>query len=272
MKRKIIWMTGCLAVLALLTAGCSQKGSEGAGSSSLPVQSTAGQSSTANDPDALASEAAGWMIEGDYQKALDCYTRALALDGTRADLYAFRADAYVALGDLESARNDFLMASDLYTQQGEMELAQLTARQAEDPAAEVEYEPDDSQAQEQPEQERLPDLYYANSGVLKTHYVYDDAGVLREQIDYHENGKEDTHTYFEYDEAGNMVRESIYIRQDTLLLVYEYEYDSAGQLTARETFEGGTTLKSRWEYGPDGNLAKEIEYNSDGSVRCELEH
>ena len=26
------------------------------------------------------------------------------------------------------------------------------------------------------------------------------------------------------------------------------------------------------EYGPDGNLAKEIEYNSDGSVRYELEH
>ena len=28
MRRKIIWMVGCLAALALLTAGCSQKGDE----------------------------------------------------------------------------------------------------------------------------------------------------------------------------------------------------------------------------------------------------
>ena len=62
MRRKIIWMVGCLAALALLTAGCSQKGDEGKIGALPPVQSNAGQSSTANDPDALAERCADFRV------------------------------------------------------------------------------------------------------------------------------------------------------------------------------------------------------------------
>ena len=62
MRRKIIWMVGCLAALALLTAGCSQKGGEGGSGALPPVQSNAGQSSTANDPDALAERCADFRV------------------------------------------------------------------------------------------------------------------------------------------------------------------------------------------------------------------
>lgn len=288
MKKKTMRLAVGLVCLALLAAGCSQGGSQGAGSSAQPAQSAqAGAASSAvssaaedftptgTDPDSLSNEAANWMIEGDYHKALACYTRALELDDSRADLYAFRADAYIALEDLESARNDFYKSAELYTQQGEADLAQYVTQRAEDPLAEVGYDLEEPEEPEQPQEtgnERKPDLYYANNGVLKIHYVYDDAGVLREQIDYTQSGKEDTHTYFEYDDAGNLSRESVYVRGDTLLSVYEYEYDGQGQLTARNHFDGEGVPQDRWEYGPDGNLKEEIEYNPDGSVHHVLEH
>ena len=281
MKKKTMRLAVGLVCLALLAAGCAQ----GAGSSAQPAQSAqagAGSSAvssaaedftpTGTDPDSLADEAAGWMIEGDYHKALACYTRALELDESRADLYAFRADAYIALEDLEGARNDFYKSAELYTQQGEADLAQYVTQRAEDPLAEVGYDLEDPEEPQEPGDERKPDLYYANNGVLKTHYVYDEAGVLREQIDYTQSGKEDTRTCFEYDEAGNLARESVYVRGDTLLSVYEYEYDGQGRLTARNHFDGDGLLEDRWEYGPDGNLKEEIEYNPDGSVHHVLEH
>ncbi len=164
--------------------------------------------------------------------------------------------------------------AELYTQQGETKLAQSMTRRAEDPLAEVGYdleEPEEPDEPQEPGDQRLPDLYYANNGALKTHYVYDEAGVLQEQIDYTQSGKEDTHTYFEYDGAGNLVRESVYLWGETLSSVYEYEYDDQGWQTARNHFDGDGVPKDRWEFGPDGKVEKEIQYNSDGSVRYVLE-
>ena len=288
MKKKTMRLAVGLVCLALLAAGCSQGGSQGAESSAQSAQTAqAGAVSSAvssaaedftptgTDPDSLADEAAGWMIEGDYHKALACYTRALELDESRADLYAFRADAYIALEDLESARNDFYKSAELYSQDGLVELAEHLTQRAEGLLGDGEYPPEKPQEPEEPEEpqdERKPDLYYANNGVLKTHYVYDEAGVLREQIDYTQSGKEDTHTCFEYDKEGNLSRESIYVRGDTLLIVYEYEYDGQGRLTARNYFDGEGVPQDRWEYGPDGKVKEEIIYNPDGSVHYVLEH
>lgn len=288
MKKKTMRLAVGLVCLALLAAGCSQGGSQGAGNSAQPAQSAqAGAASSAvssaaqdftptgADPDSLSNEAANWMIEGDYHKALACYTRALELDDSRADLYAFRADAYIALEDLESARNDFYKSAELYTQQGEADLAQYVTQRAEDPLAEVGYDLEEPEEPEQPQEtgdERKPDLYYANNGVLKIHYVYDDAGVLREEIEYYQSGEEYLHTYFEYDEKGNLSRKSIYLWNGTLLSVYEYEYDGQGRLTARNHFDGEGVPQDRWEYGPDGKVKEEIEYNPDGSVYYVLEH
>ena len=57
-KRVVLGLLG----LALLTAGCSQKGDEGKIGALPPVQSNAGQSSTANDPDTLAERCADFRV------------------------------------------------------------------------------------------------------------------------------------------------------------------------------------------------------------------
>ncbi|MBD5530636.1 MAG: hypothetical protein HDQ98_00325 [Lachnospiraceae bacterium] len=85
-----------------------------------------------------------------------------------------------------------------------------------------------------------------------------------------------------YDADGNMLTDIFYCADGTPDYKYEYEYDGNGNRTAKYTFHynildlndrwGEPFKEYEWEYDEDGDIKRELYYDTDGSVRFQEEY
>lgn len=195
---------------------------------------------------------------GDYEQALACYEKVLAIDSTVAEAYLGSADACLKTGNYEEAVNWLVQGQEIL------------------PAVEAE------KLEEREE-------YIREHVFLKSYRGYDAEGELCEEgeFEYDENGNKTKTVYregsdrkvvfteeMEYDENGNMIQ---YIGLDDEYdddYYYKYVYDEKGNQTKQIRYDEERNVKgwNEYEYDENGNKIKNISYNTEGKEESYTEY
>lgn len=235
-----------------------------------------------------------YLSEGNYEEAIIAFTATIEIDSKRADGYEKLADAYVALGDSESAINILRQGAETIGDDTLFRdyIAELTAEVEQSPKPSSESFPEPTSG---PRVERSDNsdgsyvlFYYDSEGNMAQYY--DVAGHMTREEFYNPDGTLDRIYY--YDAAGNGAYLEIYAQDGTL---YSITYnDAAGNWPRVEFYNPDGTLnsyslsyynsvghKTRWEdHDSDGTLSMvhycdsaesvtRVEYyNPDGTMNC----
>lgn len=104
---------------------------------------------------------------------------------------------------------------------------------------------------------------YSETGSLNAtiEYVYNELGLIEQEVDYSASGTVDTTTDCEYDSNGNIIKETINDNEDVSERIYQYDLN--GKLIKKNYISSGGS-KSSWMYLYEGDRLVEIDVERDG--------
>lgn len=243
-----------------------------------------------------------YLDELNYEQAVVCYTAYLEIDPKSVKAYLGLAEAYIGLGQYESAIN---VLNEGIKQTGSEELANYLEK------IQTEYQvPQDIEETAGPWEEtvyfddgrwivneydssgkRIKQTQYSPNGIIELISEFDTNEKCIKETWYNADGTASSYETFEHDSKGNTVKSTGYRADGTIVRIYEYnsygivketwynddgtihyyyiyEYDSNGNSVRLTWYNADDTIESYgiFEYDSNGNMVKSTEYNGDDTI------
>ncbi|MCD7785509.1 MAG: tetratricopeptide repeat protein [Oscillospiraceae bacterium] len=216
-----------------------------------------------------------YLTDLNYEQALVCFNKAIEVEPKNERAYLGAAEAYAALGDIDSAIAILEQGIEAVDDPTELQ-AKLRELLGEN---DVQGDTDNAvpeqvtvaEETEEPVFVTTAEYFYNSDGSMNwgREYEYDLNGNEIMFTGYYSDGSIDSYeSEYEYDSNGNVVSYKEYFSDGSVLDWIEYEYDSSGNKIKQINYDSDGSV-STWyecEYGIRGNLTKRIYYGSDGNV------
>ncbi len=113
------------------------------------------------------------------------------------------------------------------------------------------------------------ETYYADGRKIRRE-EYDSFRRRIREIDYYSSGAVFSTTEYEYDDGGFRSREKQFDHKGQLTRTIDYTYNQRGEKAGASWYDGQGVLQSAYEYGGNGQIAKESDYEEGNLERYSL--
>ncbi len=238
-----------------------------------------------------------YLTDLNYEEAIVYFNKVIEVEPKNARAYLGSAEAYVAMGDIDSAIAILEQGIEVVDDPTELEamLAELLGEdeaEAEDEIVPDEVVTDDTVPEdEEVVEEVTAELVYVTSAVY--YYNSDGSVISQETYEYDENGNLIKYVLpsgyweeYEYDASGLMTKQTRYVTDGSVWWWDDFEYDTYGnvskviesmdydsEIITFETLYENTYDTNGWLIVADARYScTEYEYDSDGNLVSTFYH
>ncbi len=262
----------------------------------LTTFASCGEAETALTATELLDLGEKYLLDLDYEQAIVYFNQVIEVEPRNSRAYMGAAEAYVGLGDTESAINllktalgvfaddeevtiellEMLIEIDPSTAEWYITLAQIYIDNGDTAKAAEILQQGLSNASNTTEIEALLNQLSPDLSELKptSYYYYDEDGNITnsQEFEYYSNGNMAKSTFVseygvttinEFDSNGNNVKSTSYSADGDSGPIQEYEYDDNGNVvTQTYSHDGLVWAIYEYEYDTSGNLVRQINKNA----------